>query len=328
MNSLLNDVAIEKIKILKKAFLWMAVCILIGEVVVGAFLILLQTFNLTIGKLMGTFALCAVALLIGVDNFTKMEKGEGRLVQSFALLSLVMNFVWLILAILLIWEIAPFMERGIRRCQYCSYGYHATIVLKMMILAIDLAMTGFFISNVWDIKETVKPVRPLKITALICELYCGIYAAMVVFFNEDGSMFNTRWYALAGLMGFAFVVMAFAALMMSRSGKKNNEEMTNSHKTDISDSEMQVKIQEMVEKEVQARLEAAQKASSANEVEVSNAGSDESTYVEEQEQVSEEPGDVEGQEQGLDEPGDIEGQEQIPDEDSSENQEESDKWTF
>ena len=328
MNSLLNDVAIEKIKILKKAFLWMAVCILIGEVVVGAFLILLQTFNLTIGKLMGTFALCAVALLIGVDNFTKMEKGEGRLVQSFALLSLVMNFVWLILAILLIWEIAPFMERGIRRCQYCSYGYHATIVPKMMILAIDLAMTGFFISNVWDIKETVKPVRPLKITALICELYCGIYAAMVVFFNEDGSMFNTRWYALAGLMGFAFVVMAFAALMMSRSGKKNNEEMTNSHKTDISDSEMQVKIQEMVEKEVQARLEAAQKASSANEVEVSNAGPDESTYVEEQGQVSEEPGDVEGQEQGLDEPGDIEGQEQVPDEDSSENQEESDKWTF
>ena len=328
MNSLLNDVAIEKIKILKKAFLWMAVCILIGEVVVGAFLILLQTFNLTIGKLMGTFALCAVALLIGVDNCTKMEKGEGRLVQSFALLSLVMNFVWLILAILLIWEIAPFMERGIRRCQYCSYGYHATIVPKMMILAIDLAMTGFFISNVWDIKETVKPVRPLKITALICELYCGIYAAMVVFFNEDGSMFNTRWYALAGLMGFAFVVMAFAALMMSRSGKKNNEEMTNSHKTDISDSEMQVKIQEMVEKEVQARLEAAQKASSANEVEVSNAGPDESTYVEEQGQVSEEPGDVEGQEQGLDEPGDIEGQEQVPDEDSSENQEESDKWTF
>ena len=328
MNSLLNDVAIEKIKILKKAFLWMAVCILIGEVVVGAFLILLQTFNLTIGKLMGTFALCAVALLIGVDNFTKMEKGEGRLVQSFALLSLVMNFVWLILAILLIWEIAPFMERGIRRCQYCSYGYHATIVLKMMILAIDLAMTGFFISNVWDIKETVKPVRPLKITALICELYCGIYAAMVVFFNEDGSMFNTRWYALAGLMGFAFVVMTFAALTISRSGKKKNEEMTNSHKTDISDSEMQVKIQEMVEKEVQARLEVAQKASSANEVEVSNAGSDESTYVEEQEQVSEEPGDMEGQEQGLDEPGDIEGQEQIPDEDSSENQEESDKWTF
>ena len=315
MNSLLNDVAIEKIKILKKAFLWMAVCILIGEVVVGAFLILLQTFNLTIGRLMGTFALCAVALLIGVDNFTKMEKGEGRLVQSFALLSLVMNFVWLILAILLIWEIAPFMERGIRRCQYCIYDYHATIVTKMMILAIDLAMTGFFISNVWDIKETIKPVRPLKITALICELYCGIYAAMVVFFNEDGWMFNTRWYALAGLMGFAFVVMTFAALTISRSGKKKNEEMTNSHKTDISDSEMQVKIQEMVEKEVQARLEAAQKASSANEVEVSNAGSDESTYVEEQEQVSEEPGDMEGQEQ-------------IPDEDSSENQEESDKWTF
>ena len=328
MNSLLNDVAIEKIKILKKAFLWMAVCILIGEVVVGAFLILLQTFNLTIGKLMGTFALCAVALLIGVDNFTKMEKGEGRLVQSFALLSLVMNFVWLILAILLIWEIAPFMERGIRRCQYCSYDNHATIVTKMMILAIDLAMTGFFISNVWDIKETVKPVRPLKITALICELYCGIYAAMVVFFNEDGSMFNTRWYALAGLMGFAFVVMTFAALTISRSGKKKNEEMTNSHKTDISDSEMQVKIQEMVEKEVQARLEAAQKTSSANEVEVSNAGPDESTYVEEQGQVSEEPGDVEGQEQGLDEPGDIEDQEQVPDEDSSENQEESDKWTF
>ena len=77
-------------------------------------------------------------------------------------------------------------------------------------------------------------------------------------------MIDTRWYPLAGLMGFAFVVMAWAAAIVSRNGRKRSEERTGSHENSISDAEVQAKIQEMVEKEVQARL-AAQGNSAVNE---------------------------------------------------------------
>lgn len=85
------------IKKTKKGFLWAAVCILIGEVVVGAILILIQSFDETIGKLMGTFALCAVMMFFGVNNFSRMEKHD-RIVQSFALVGLISNITWLLLS--------------------------------------------------------------------------------------------------------------------------------------------------------------------------------------------------------------------------------------
>ena len=87
-NSLFSESTIETIKKVKKGFLWTAVCILIGEVIVGAILILAQSFNEVIGKLMGTFALCAVMMFFGVNNFSRMEKGD-RIIQSFALVSLI-----------------------------------------------------------------------------------------------------------------------------------------------------------------------------------------------------------------------------------------------
>lgn len=274
MNSLFSNATIENIKNIKKTFLWVAVCILIGEVVVGAILILAQSFNETIGRLMGTFALCAVALFVGVNNFTRMEKGE-RLVQEFALVSLIANIVWLVLSILLIWEIIPFMEP----CEDTSYRYSScypstmTFLAKLMMVAVNVALSCFLISNVWSIEETVKPVRPLKITALICELYCGIYA-VVMTFGDVRYVADMRWSMLSALMGLAFIVMAIAAVIVSRNGSKKIEKEIDLKEKNMSDAEMQAKIQEMVEKEVQARM-AAQGVSSGPETPKPVAGSGE-----------------------------------------------------
>ena len=86
MSSLFKESTIEIIKAIKKGFLWTAVCILIGEVVLGAILILVGSFNETIGKLMGTFALCAIMMFFGVNNFSRMEKGD-RIIITVTLAS-------------------------------------------------------------------------------------------------------------------------------------------------------------------------------------------------------------------------------------------------
>lgn len=244
MSSLFSEKMISGIKSMRKTFLWTAVCILIGEVIVGAVLIIAQSFNLMIGKLMGTFALCAIVLFVGVNNFSLMEKGK-KIVQGFALVSLIANITWLVLCILFIWEVLPFIEGS-------YFNYSMTVMARFMLVAIDVAVMCFWISNVWAIEETVKPVKPLKITAIICELYCGCYAMVITLMDTEHLVeMDSRWYALAGLAGFAFFVMAIAALIVSKSGKKKNEEKVS---LSMDNTEMQAKIQEMVEKEVQARL--------------------------------------------------------------------------
>ncbi len=255
MSSMFSEKTISTIKNIRKGFLWTAVSILIGEVVVGAILIIAQSFSLEIGKVMGTFALCALVLFIGVDNFTKMERGN-KTVQGFALASLILNMVWLLLAILLIWELIPFAEcvntsyyGRMIRYSYCSY--QITVAARIFLFALNTAISFFFISNVWAIEETVKPVKPLKITALVCELYCAIYAAIITLTLNADTYIDARWSMLSSLAGFAFIVMALAALAISRSGKKKNNEKAGAG---LSGEEMNVKIQELVEKEVQARV--------------------------------------------------------------------------
>jgi len=248
MNSLFSESAIETIKKVKKIFLWIAVCILIGEVVLGAILILVQNFNETIGRLMGTFATCAVMMFFGVNNFSRMEKGD-RIIQSFALVSLIGNIIWLLLSFLFIWNIVPYTE---------SSGflyYRMTGLAKVFSVAVDVAFMCFLVSNVWSIKETLKPVKPLKITAIVCALYCGIYSAVVTV-GDVRSVNDARWYALAGLAGLAFLIMTIAASVVSKSGLKKNEKEANAGVGNVNDAEMQAKIQEMVEKEVQERLQA------------------------------------------------------------------------
>lgn len=254
MNSLFSEKTIASIKNIRKTFLWAAVFILIGEVVVGAVLILAESFNEVIGRLMLTFALCAIVLFVGVNNFSRMEKGD-RLVQGFALVSLITNLIWLLIAILMIWEVTAFYETTQVQSTILSSRVTSktglTVMAKIMIAALDVATACFWISNVWSIKETVKPVRPLKITALVCELYCGIYA-VVITLGDLQNVTDVKWNTLAGLAALAFIVMASAALIVSRNGEKKNANTESVGGMD--NAEMQNKIQEMVEKEVQARM--------------------------------------------------------------------------
>lgn len=257
MSSLFSNSTIEIIRKIKKVFLWAAACILIGEFVVGVILILAQTFDLSIGKLMGTFALCALSLFVGVNSFSVMEKGKS-VAQGFALAGLIADLIWLVLAILMIWEVIPFSEIN-------RFMPSISVMAKILFIAIQMTVMCFCVSNVIMIEETLKPVKPLKITAIICALYCGIYAVVVTLGDYD-VMLDTRWYILAGLAGLGFIVMTIAASIVSKSGRKHNAMNMAAGSINENDAIMQAKIQEMVEKEVNARLASEQKMNTESQM--------------------------------------------------------------
>lgn len=248
MNDLSSEPMKLRLKSIRKVILWMAVCILIGELVVGVILVLAQSFNEAIGKLMGTFALCALALFVSVNNFSVIEKGKSA-AQGFAIVGLISNVTWLLFAILLIWGFVPFMEMT-------GTGFiksELSIFARLLIVSVDIALVCFCVSNVLMIEETLKPVKPLKITAIVCVMYCGIYAMIV---SITGFSFNSdpRWYILYSIGMLGFIVMTIAASTISKSGKKRQKENVNINTEILNDDAVQAKIQEMVEKEVQARI--------------------------------------------------------------------------
>ena len=180
--------------------------------------------------------------------------------------------IWLILAILLIWEVIPFYEECSAGAKI-SVGYYKysvcqltmTVAAKLFLIALNTAVSCFFISNVLAIEETVKPVKPLKITALVCELYCAIYYVIVTIVDTPNAL-DSRWVMLSALAGFAFLVMAIAALIVSRSGRKKNEAVETGAAS-INSAEMQSQIREMVEKEVQERMKAEKEKTEENKEE-------------------------------------------------------------
>lgn len=255
-------------KKLKKIFLWFAVVVLIGEFIFGAIVILFNNvWTPAIGRIQATLFLAAVASFVGVNNLTRIEK-NGGVVGGFAWLSFVSNMVWLLLAILLIWEIVPAIEykNAVSNYGYWgSYTYRQSVMsmaTKILTVAVSLASSGFFISNVLAIKETVKQVKPLKITAVVCESYVGIFSIIAVVVGYENFVDDwTRWVALAGLAGFAFVVTALIALIISKSNAKKEAKQEDV----INNEQTQKVIQEMVEKEVQARMAAKEKETKTNE---------------------------------------------------------------
>ena len=288
-NSLFSTETLQKVQKVRKIFLKVAVWVLIGELALGAILILFGVWNVEIGKVQGTFLIIATILFMSVNNFIRIEKGN-KPVQIFALIGFISNLIWGLFALLLMWEVAPVVwtEQLMERSTYLSYThtvYHLTFYSIAMLIAAYTAAGGFWISNVLSIKETTKTVKPLKITAVVCWTYIWIFLTIMtpLDFRVEGI---ERWLALSGLAVLAFWATAIAAWIISRtSGDKPTEEaaskkaaasapqasapiaagdLTPAPQASKTDAELRAEIEEkvrreMIEKEVRARIEAEQK---------------------------------------------------------------------
>ena len=279
MNGIFSESSLGVIGKVKKGFLWSAVCILIGGFVLGAILILMGTYSDVTGKILTTMGILALVLFVGVNNFIRMEKGT-KAIQILALVGLITGLFAAILGIVLAWDVLPTNDIITGSCTaprndpyYCDFvGASMSVVpsiwAKILSVLTSLAGAGFWLSNVMSIKETIKVVKPLKITSVVCEIYCAIYAVVMVFISSSDIYRNevfTRMLALSGLAAFAFVVTALAAWIISRtSGKKQavNSDAVTAPKTDAElRAEIEEKVRrEMIEKEVRERMEAQMKS--------------------------------------------------------------------
>ena len=252
MSSIFKESTIGKISKIKKGFLWTAVCLLIGIFVLGAINILIGQSVDIITKALLTMVVLSFVLFVGVNNCIRMEKGDN-VIQALALMGLITGILAAILGILMIWEMMPTNT--------------SLIWAKVLSIFSSLAGAGFWISNVMSIKETVKVVKPLKIVSIICEIYVAIYAIAVVLSDYSIATGTPTLTALSGFLGFAFVVMALAAWIISRTTDKKQAAASASTTTSVNapktDAELRAEIEEkvrreMIEKEVRAKMEAEQ----------------------------------------------------------------------
>lgn len=281
-----------KIQKVRKAFLWVAVWILIAELIGGAILILTGSQSVIIGKIQLTFLVLALILFVGVNNFIRIEKGD-RTTQCFAIMSFACGLIWGILASVLIWEIVPFtwivesMGDSYYRRRFYSVEYHLTGWAISMLIASYTAGAGFWISNVLAITETVKSVKPLKITAVISILYLWVFGTVVTLMEPEFEDVQ-KFAQLAGLASLAFVVTAATALIISvtSKGKDNKSKAIDSDgsaelmaKTEAElRAEIEEKVRrEMIEKEVRERLGASQPSVDGPKVEKTEEVTEEET---------------------------------------------------
>lgn len=266
--SLFSNKALQKIQKTRKIFLKFAVWILIAELVFGAILILTTSWNIAIGRIQGTFLILALIMFVSVNNFIRIEKGK-RTTQVFALIGFVSNLIWGIFAFLLMWEIVPFhwTETTTRISSYSGYPYthteyHMTFYAIIMLISAYAATGGFWISNIMSIKETIKLVKPLKITAILCVVYLWIFGTIITPIEPEFKDVE-KLYQLAGLAGLAFGITAIAALIISRTNKKKSIESKSTQFTPKTEAELRAEIEEkvrreMLEKEIRAKVEAEQ----------------------------------------------------------------------
>lgn len=271
-DGLFDENALQKIQKTRKIFLKFAVWILIAELVFGAILILMGSWDIAIGKVQGTFLILALILFVSVVDFVSIENGN-RLIQIFALMGFISNLIWGIFAFLLMWEIVPFYwteeimhTSSYSKHMYSSTVFHLTFYTKIMLISYFAAISGLLISRTLAIKENVKPVKPLKITAVICAAYLWIFGTIAVIIELDFKDAE-KFYQLAGLAGLALVVTVLAALIISKTNSKKVAEQTiavsgvAAQFAPKTETELRAEIEEkvrreMIEKEVRARMEA------------------------------------------------------------------------
>jgi len=286
-NSLFNKETLQKIQKTRKIFLKFAVWILIAELVFGAILILTGSWDIAVGRIQGTFLILALILFVNVNNFIRIEKGN-KAVQIFALIGFIGNLIWGIFAFLLMWEIVPFhwTEEVMRTNSYSSYSYsstkyHMTFYAITMLISAYAAAGGFWISNIMSIKENIKLVKPLKITAIVCVLYLWVFETIITPIEPEFEDVE-KLYQLAGLAGLAFGITSLAALIISRTNKKKSVELGASKTETELRAEIEEKVRrEMIEKEVRAKIEAEQ--TNANDAisnnEESNSNNEETSNI-------------------------------------------------
>lgn len=252
MKSIFKDTTLETFKKIRQVFLKVAVGIVIGEIVLLAVLIIAQGASKIIGQFMGTLLVVAVALFIAMAAFKCIEKKQP-IAQGLSLVVLVAEVFWFIFQILELWEVIPIFNVSLNGSSVYGLGVSMTGVAKFATIISDIMIYGLFGAWITSIEENGGPIKPLKITALSCDIYIWIFSMVVVLMDMTTNASATL-YGLYGLAWISLIVTWIIAASISRRNRKEQLDKVIAGKANINSEEMQAQIREMVEKEVEARM--------------------------------------------------------------------------
>ena len=255
MESIFNDKTLTTFKKVRQVFLKVIVGVIIGEIILTAFLIILGSANEIVGKFMVTLLVIAIAMFIAMSCFKCIEK-KHSVAQVLSLITLGAEVFWLIFQILEIWEVIPMFETVVGGG---LFGVEMTSVARFISIISNIMIFSLFGAWISSIEENGGPIKPLKITALSCDAYIWIYTMVAILadlnFNNAGAL-----YGLYGLACVSLIITWISAGAISSRNRKEkiNKTVEKSNGVDLNSEEMQAQIREMVEKEVKARMAAGE----------------------------------------------------------------------
>ena len=213
MIGIFSESTVNVFKSIKNVFRQIATWTLIAGVVLGCILIMFggdKDFSSIAGKIMGTFFILGIAMLICTNNVRRIENDRPA-VQIFALISMFANALWFLLWTICIWtDIKEFTRDSIT-----IYSFAAAVSV--------IAGFGLVASNTMAIYEGEKKgtILPLKIASIAALGVCSIHGIVTSFTWVDrftrtyaGSTW-ARFDTLAGFLGLAWIVLLIVALVTS-----------------------------------------------------------------------------------------------------------------
>ena len=218
------------IEFIKKNYLKIGVYLLVCGVVLGAIIVATEGAAMQyIGKTIGMLLVIILMMLILADNTKKLASNKKG-VQLFALISIITNFMWVILWTLAIWGVFeiltyepcdyyPHYYSAYETTRYCANGI--TVMGKATLIITLISVLGLFGSNILNIKEyNQKGVfLPLKITTIICLIYSIGYVISIILFDTTCNPTKDRMASLAGFAGFIWIVIWTIMVILSNNAK-------------------------------------------------------------------------------------------------------------
>ena len=251
MKSIFNDKTLESFKKTRQIFLKVVVGIIIGEIVLTAILIVAGGANEIVGKFMTTLLVAVIAMFLTMSCFKCIEK-KHYVAQILSLAAMAAVVLWTIFQILAVWEVIPMYETmgsNIFYSEMTPIGRFISIISSIMVF-------GLFGAWILSIEENGGPIKPLKITALVCDIYIWIFTIVVVLASLDvdkaGALYGLYGLACIGLL----VTWISAGSISKRNRKEQIDKVVKNNSADLKSEEMQAQIREMLEKEVEARMAA------------------------------------------------------------------------
>ena len=222
----------EFLRSIKKNGLKIAVYMLILGIVMGVIFILVGGDNIWLyfSKTILMLVLIAVLAVVSYINLKIIENGN-RPAQILALMGLLLNFVWTILWLLVIWDAFALVSYS----ECVSNYYHKTVTKmcadgftamgKITLATTALSAFGLIGSTVLALKNYDRRgvILPLKVTAMIGLTYDVVFLIVLVMMDWRIDLIDDRFKIMAGFAAVVWIATSAICAIFSQKARERLE---------------------------------------------------------------------------------------------------------